>query len=119
MGMDKQVSEYIEKQRSPQKEILQQVRRIFQETLPDCEEKKAWGVVTFGGGKFYMAAMKSRVHVGFAIAGLSKDEISLFEGNGKTMRHVKIPTVESIDKKRLVRLIEMVDEKAGCKSCQT
>jgi hypothetical protein len=77
----------------------------------------AWGVVTFGGGKFYIAAMKNCVHVGFAITGLSEEEISLFEGNGKTMRHIKIPTFESIDGKRLVKLIEMVDKKATCKSC--
>jgi hypothetical protein len=115
--MDEQVNEYIEKQRSPQKEILQKVREIFQKTLPSCEEKMAWGVVTFAGGKFYIAAMKNRVHVGFAIAGLNEDEISLFEGSGKTMRHIKIPTLKSIDEKTLVKLIKMVDKKAICKPC--
>jgi uncharacterized protein YdhG (YjbR/CyaY superfamily) len=115
--MDKQVNEYIEKQRSPQKEILQEVRKIFRETLPNCEEELAWGVVAFAGGKFYIAAMKNRVHVGFAITGLNKDEMSLFEGSGKTMRHIKIPTLESIDSNRLVKLIEMVDKKAICKPC--
>jgi uncharacterized protein YdhG (YjbR/CyaY superfamily) len=115
--MEKQVDEYIDRQKSPLKEILQKVREIFRETLLNCEEKMAWGVPTFASGKFYIAAMRNRVHVGFAIAGLSKDEISLFEGNGKTMRHIKIPTLESIDENRLVELIEMVNEKAICKSC--
>ena len=115
--MEKQVNAYIEKQKSPQKEILKKVRKIFLETLPNCEEKMTWGVLTYAAGKFYLAAMKNRVHVGFAITGLSKDEISLFEGSGKTMRHIKIPTLESIDKKMLVKLIKMVDEKAICKSC--
>ena len=113
--MDKQVDAYIEKQKSPQKEILQKVRKIFRETLPNCEEKIAWGVVTFAAGKFYIAAMKTRVHVGFSITGLSEDEISMFEGSGKTMRHMKIPTLESIDETRLVKMIEMVDKKAICK----
>jgi len=113
--MDKQVSEYIDKQKSPQKEIIQKVRKLFQKTLPSCEEKMAWGVITFAAGKFYIAAMKNRVHVGFAITGLNKDEISLFEGSGKTMRHIKIPTLEDIDQKKLVRLIELVDRKASCK----
>ena len=75
------------------------------------------GVVTFAAGKFYMQAMKNCVHVGFAITGLSEDEIALFEGNGKTMRHIKISTLASIDEKRLMRLIEMVDRKAICKPC--
>jgi uncharacterized protein YdhG (YjbR/CyaY superfamily) len=115
--MDSQVSEYIEKQKSPQKEIIQKVRKIFQKTLPSCEEKMTWGVITFAASKFYIAAMKNRVHVGFAITGLNKDEISLFEGSGKTMRHIKIPTLEDIDEKTLVKLIEMVDKKAICKPC--
>jgi hypothetical protein len=115
--MDEQVNEYIEKQKSPQKEILQKVRRIFHETLPNCEEKRAWGVVTFAEGKFYIAAMRNRVHVGFAITGLSKDEINLFEGTGKTMRHLKIPTLNDMDDKTLVKLIKLVDKKAICKPC--
>ena len=115
--MDNQVDVYIEKQKSPQKEILQEVRKIFIETLPDCQEKIMWGAITFADGKFYIAAMKNRVHVGFAITGLSDEEMSLFEGNGKTMRHIKIPTVENIDKTNLVKLIKMVDQKAVCKPC--
>ena len=113
--MDKQADAYIEKQKSPQKEILEKVRIVFQKTLPNCEEKMAWGVVTFASGKFYIAAMKNRVHVGFAVTGLSEDEISMFEGSGKTMRHIKIPTLESIDENRLIKMIEMVDKKAICK----
>jgi uncharacterized protein YdhG (YjbR/CyaY superfamily) len=115
--MSQNANKYIEKQKSPQKEILQKVREIFLITLPNPEEKMAWGVVTFGGGKFYISAMKNRVHVGFAITGLSEDEKGLFEGSGKTMRHVKIPTLEGIDENRLVKLIEMVDKKAVCKPC--
>jgi hypothetical protein len=61
--------------------------------------------------------MKNRVHVGFAINGLSKDEIDMFEGSGKTMRHIKIHSIEDIDEERLVKLIKMVDKKAVCSSC--
>jgi len=115
--MDKQVNDYIEKQESPQKEIIQKIRKIFQKTLPIPKEKMRWGVITFASGKFYLAAMKHRVHVGFAITGLNKDEIRLFEGTGKTMRHIKIPTSENIDEKKLIKLIEMVDQKAICTPC--
>jgi hypothetical protein len=115
--MIKQVEEYIEKQKSPQREILHRVRKIFLKTLPSCEEKIGWGVVVFEGGKFYIAAMKNRVHVGFAINGLNKEEIGLFEGSGKTMRHIKIFSLQGIDEKKLVKLIKIVDKKAICKPC--
>jgi len=58
--------------------------------------------------------MKNRVHVGFAINGLSKEEIGLFEGSGKTMRHIKIHSLEEIDEKKLVKLIGLVDQKSIC-----
>ena len=115
--MEAQVTAYIEKQQSPQKEILQKVRQIFQNTLPNCEETMRWGVITYAGGKFYLAAMKQRVHVGFAITGLNEEEVRYFEGRGKTMRHIKIPTVEEIDEPALVKLIQLVDQKATCKPC--
>jgi hypothetical protein len=115
--MDKQVDEYIKKQASPQKEILQKIRNIFLKTIPNCEEKRAWGVVAFANGKFYIAAIKDRVHVGFAINGLSKEEIGLFEGSGKTMRHLKIRSMEDIDEENLVKLIIMVDKKSTCIPC--
>ena len=115
--MDEEVNEYIEKQKSPQKEILHKVREIFLKTLPACKEKKAWGVIVFADGKFYIAAMKNRVHVGFAINGLKKEEIDFFEGSGKTMRHVKIHSLEEINEGKLVELIKLVDKKATCIPC--
>ena len=115
--MNTQVNEYIEKQKAPQKEIIQKVRKIFQKTLSNSEEKMRWGVITYPPDKFYIASMKNRVHVGFAITGLNKDEIKLFEGSGKTMRHIKIPLIEDVDKKKLVELIEMVNKKVICNQC--
>jgi hypothetical protein len=115
--MDKKIADYINKQKSPQKEILKEVRDIILKTLPGCEEKMAWGVVAFAENKFYIVALKNRVHVGFAINGLSKEEISLFEGSGKTMRHIKIHSLADIDEKKLAKLIRMVNKKAVCNPC--
>lgn len=112
--MDEAVKKYIEKQQAPLREILTKVRKLILETLPNSDEKSAWGVVAFAGGKYYMAAIKNKVHVGFAINGLSKEEISLFEGSGKTMRHIKIHSLAEIDQNKLVKLIKLVDEKAVC-----
>jgi len=113
--MDTQVNEYIEKQQSPQKEILKKIRDIFQKAIPGVEEKMRWGVPTFAGGKFYIVALKNHVNVGFSISGLNRDEIILFEGTGKTMRHIKIPTLKEVDEKMLAKLIEMVEKKSICK----
>jgi hypothetical protein len=115
--MDKQVNEYIEKQKSPQKEILQKVRKIFHKTLPNGKERMRWGVPTFAGGKFYIVALKNYVNIGFAIIGLNKNEIRLFEGTGKTLRNIKIRSLEDFDDKKLINLIELVSKKAICTEC--
>jgi uncharacterized protein YdhG (YjbR/CyaY superfamily) len=76
--MPSSVDEYIEKQTSPQKEIMQTVRAIFKHTLPQPKEKMKWGYIIFGAGKFYLVTMKTCVHVGFAISELTDSEIRLF-----------------------------------------
>jgi len=115
--MDEKVKQYIDKQKSPQKEIILAVRKIFFESLNNCEEKFGWGAIVLAGGKFYIAAMKSRVHVGFSIVGLDKEEVEIFEGGGKTMRHIKIPDLESIDEAKLKEIIKLVNKKALCVEC--
>lgn len=115
--MDEKVKQYIEKQKSPQKKIILAVRKIFFDTIKNCEEKFGWGVIVLCGGKFYIGAMKSRVHVGFSIIGLDKEEIELLQGGGKTMKHLKIPDLKSIDEPKLKKLIKLVNKKAKCVDC--
>lgn len=116
--MDPKVDAYINKQKSPQKEICQHLRELIHKTLPSIKEEMKWGVPVFAGGKFYIGAMKERVHLGFAIGGLSAEEFSQFEGSGKTMRHLKIESLKDIDEVKITKLLKLVDQKATCEdSC--
>jgi hypothetical protein len=108
--MDKRVKEYIEKQKSPQKEICYRLRDIILKTFPGIKEEMKWGVPTFSGGKYYIGALKEHVNLGFSINGLTKEEIALFEGSGKTMRHIKVRTPGDIDEKRIVKLLNIAGE---------
>lgn len=112
--MDKKIDEYISKQKSPQKEICQYLRKLILKTLPKVKEEMKWGALVFGGGKFYIGALRDHVNLGFAVSGLSDREKSLFEGGGKTMRHIKIASVEDIDDKKIANLVKMVDKKSIC-----
>ena len=42
--MNKEVDDYIEKQKSPQKEICQELRKIILKTFPDIKEEMKLGV---------------------------------------------------------------------------
>jgi hypothetical protein len=80
--------------------------------VPEAEEEFKNGVPWYG--KFYIAGLKNSVNVGFSIIGLDKDELKLFHGAGKFMRHIKIHSVDEIDEARLKKLFKLVWVKAGC-----
>ncbi|MFX0021793.1 MAG: DUF1801 domain-containing protein [Candidatus Hermodarchaeota archaeon] len=105
--MDKKVTEYIEKQKSPHKEICQKLREIILNTFPSIIEGMKYGVPYYGN-KYYIVALKTHVNLGFSIKGLTKEEIALFEGSGKTTRHIKIKTLKEIDEKEVIKLLNIV-----------
>ena len=111
--MDVKVQQYIEKQKSPQRDICLKLREIILRTFPDIKEEMKWGVPAFSGGRFYIGVMKNQVNMGFSINGLTKEQMVLFEGSGKTMRHIKIRTLGDIDEKKIVKLLKMAGECSG------
>jgi hypothetical protein len=107
--MDKKVDAYIEKQKSPQKEICEELRKIILETFPGIREEMKLGVPWYEG-KYYIVALKNYVNLGFSLEGLSKEEIKLFEGGGKTMKHIKIRSLDEIDEKKIVELLKVIKD---------
>ncbi|OGO06206.1 MAG: hypothetical protein A2Z76_03350 [Chloroflexi bacterium RBG_13_56_8b] len=107
--MSNKVDDYINQQGSPQKEICQHLRSLILKTIPGAREEMKWGVPAFADGKFYIVALKDHVNLGFAIKGLTKEDMVLFDGGGKTMKHVKIDTMKTIDEKRIVALLKLVN----------
>jgi predicted GIY-YIG superfamily endonuclease len=111
--MDAKVQEYIEKQKSPQKEICFKLREIILRTFPDIKEEMKWGVPAFSAGKFYLGAMKNQVNLGMSISGMTEKQLALLEGNGKTMRHIKVRTLADIDEKKIVKLLKIAGDCSG------
>ena len=108
--MNKEVEKYIEKQKSPQREICQKLRKIILKTYPNIKEELKMGVPWYEG-KYYIVALKDHVNLGFSLKGLSKEEIELFEGGGKTMKHIKLYSLKEIDEKKIVKLLRVVEKK--------
>jgi hypothetical protein len=103
----KTIDEYIKEQKSPQKEICQILRELILNTYPKISQDMKYGVPYFGN-EFYIVALKDKVNLGFSIEGLNKEEIKLFEGTGKTTRHIKIRTKADIDEEKLKKLMDIV-----------
>jgi hypothetical protein len=113
--MNKEVTEYIEKQKSPQKVICRKLRSIILKALPQVDEKIKMGVAWYG--KYYIVALKDSVNMGFSVEGLSKEDMDNFKGKGKLMRHLKFKEPEEIDEKKIARLVKLVSREAECGSC--
>ena len=105
--MGKEVEEYIEKQKSPQKEILRELRKIILRTFLDIKEEMKMGVPWYEG-KLYVVALKDHVNLGLCLNRLSEKEKRLLEGSSRTMRHIKIHSLEGIDDKKIKELLVMV-----------
>ena len=110
--MSKEVEEYIKKQKDPQRAIVQSLREIILKAVPDAKEA-FWVGVPWYEGKFYLVALKDHVNMGFSVKGLSEREKALFEGKGKTMRHLKFYSLEDVDEARVAKLLRLVAEKAA------
>jgi hypothetical protein len=105
--MDKKVKKYLEKLPSPQKQICEKVRKIILMTFPNIEETFKNGVPWYEC-RFYLVGLKDHVNIGFSIEGLCREELRMFEGNGKYMRHIKIYSIDDIDEKKIARLLNIV-----------
>jgi len=103
------VDDYINKQVSPPKEICQKLRELILRTFPGIKEEMKWGVPTYADGNYYIVALKDHVNLGFTIKGLTKEDFALFDGGGKTMKHIEIKRLTDIDENRIIELLRLVD----------
>ncbi len=99
--MNEKVKQYLDKQKSPLKEICQKLRRLIFNTFPEIEEEMKWGVPAFAGGKLYIVALKDHVNFGY-------------NDGSKKMKHVEIKSLDEINPKEVIGLIKSV--KNLCKS---
>jgi hypothetical protein len=112
--MNIEVKKYIEKQKTPQRAIVQKLRDTILKAVPNIKEDFKMGVPWYEG-KFYVVALKDHVNLGFSVKGLSEQEKALFEGKGNMMRHLKFHSLEDVDEARVTKLLRLVaDKSASC-----
>jgi hypothetical protein len=97
--MNAQVTEFINKAPSEQKQIMERIRQLIHESMPGITEEFKWSRPVFKAKKdfAYLQATKAHVSLGFFNFQELEDKGSRLEGTGKSMRHVKLKTVGDID----------------------
>jgi hypothetical protein len=101
------VTEYIERQPLPQREICSRLREIILRAHPNIEERMKLGVPYFGDG-VYILSLKDHVNLGLSIHNLDDQELKGLKGTGKTTRNLEIRSVEDIDEPRIIALLAKV-----------
>jgi hypothetical protein len=96
-------------------EIARRLRALVVEVMPDVVEVP-WphqGTAGYGVGPkknsehfCYIAPQKERVNFGFFYGAELSDPAGLLEGTGKLLRHVKIKSVEEVERPALRQLLE-------------
>lgn len=114
---NERVKNYLEKLPSPQKEICKRVRNIILTTFPDMVESFENGVPWYEC-KYYIVGLKDYVNVGFSVEGLSEEEMRLFEGKGKYMRHIKLYSNSDVNEDKLIELLKVVSKASARAECQ-
>ena len=108
MASNPKVDDHINKLSSPVKAIAERLREIVRDASPDLTEHYKWNMPVYAGTKdvCYIGAFKKHVNLGFYRGAELNDRDNLLEGTGKSLRHVKIASLDDIDKRSLSALIK-------------
>ena len=104
--MNSEVTAYINKQVSPQREICEKLRDIIYEIFPKISEQMKLGVPWYED-KFYIVALKNHVNLGFALKDLTPLQKSQLQGGGKIMKHLSFKNMIDIDKEKIHELLKI------------
>jgi len=108
MKKNDKVSEYIDSSPEDQRKILEKLRKIIHQTIPETKEEIKWQMPVFSNQKIftYLRRAKDDVAIGFYNIDKIDDPDQLLEGTGKTMRHIKVNRIEEINEDLIKRWIQ-------------
>ena len=94
------IGEYLAKFEPEPGVLAKEVRQVIIETLPELDEVVKWGHLVYEGDRKICSIMVHKKHVNLQIWRGSEieDPENILEGEGKSMRHVKVHSLEEIKK---------------------
>lgn len=112
--MNPDVSAYIAKVETPwQKEVLENLRSIIFETIPDVEEKIKWGSIGYDyhGPLMWVFTAQNWVHISYSYGSLLDSSHGLFEKTeNKAQRTIKLLNQDDFPEKALQTLTKQAAE---------
>ncbi|MDN5205709.1 DUF1801 domain-containing protein [Fulvivirgaceae bacterium BMA10] len=112
MDYNDDVTQFIEKSIDGQKVILEALRELIAESVPDVREQLKWGRPVYASQKDFCYLQTSKNYVTFGFFNFEKvdDPEDLLEGTGKQMRHIKIAKSEDIKSDLFTKMLKQASE---------
>lgn len=112
MNKIKEVTDYIAKASSDQKQVLNTLRELIGKAIPEVAENFKWNRPVYATQKdfCYLQFNKKHVNLGFFEFDKIEDPNNLLEGTGKEMRHVKIQDGSALNPPVLYKMIKQASK---------
>jgi hypothetical protein len=107
------VEAFIAAQKPDVQPVVRRLRQLVRQTAPDLKEYvDRYGVLRYGRSTgmrdwiCYISGHTAHANLGFARGAELADPDGIVEGTGKNLRHVKLRTVEAVERPAVRRLVE-------------
>ncbi len=112
MNFNQKVSDYISKASKEQMATLETLRQLIHENVEDVLEEIKWNMPVFGKTKdfAYLRFSKKHITLGFYYIDKLKDPDNLLEGEGNTLKHIKITKLDNIQKQQIKKWLKQITE---------
>jgi hypothetical protein len=99
MNYNIKVTEYIDNAPTAHKANLEIIRKLIHESVLGVTEEIKWGFPVFAKTKDFTYIRVAKNHITFGFYNFDKiqDTENILEGNGNTLRHIKIRVAEDIN----------------------
>ncbi|NAS11850.1 DUF1801 domain-containing protein [Poritiphilus flavus] len=112
MNYNSQISDYIAGATEEQVIVLEELRELVHRSVSEVREEIKWKMPVFNNGKdfAYMRFAKKHITLGFYNIERLKDPAGLLEGQGNTLKHIKITSLDSGLKKQIAKWLVEITE---------
>ena len=110
MPQNQQITNYIQQASPEQVEILEIVRDLIHKTIPEVQENIKWKMPVFAKTKdfAYFRFSKKHVTLGFYNVDKIEDPNNILEGEGNTLKHIKLRSSEDINEALLTSWFKVI-----------
>lgn len=112
MNLNQKVTDYIGNASEEQIAVLEELRKLVHETIYNVSEEIKWNMPVFNNGKdfAYLRFSKKHITLGFYNIDKIQDPDNLLEGEGNTLKHIKIINLEHKQKQQVVKWLKQITE---------